>query len=61
LAEIARAFRVLIEADDPELAYIRRCGAELALMTHQIPALPAAPLSLRPHATPTREIDALHA
>jgi hypothetical protein len=66
LAEIERAFRVLIEADDPELAYIRRCGAELALISHQIPALPAAPLSLRPHplrthpATP-REIDALHA
>ena len=58
LAEIERAFRVLIEADDPELAYIRRCGAELALITHQIPALPAAPcpcaLTLRPRERSTR-------
>jgi hypothetical protein len=61
LAEIERAFRVLIEADDPELAYIRRCGDELALITHQIPALSAAPLSLRPHAVTAREIDAVHA
>ena len=61
LAEIERAFRVLIEADDPELAYIRRCGAELALITHQIPNLPAARLSLRPHPATAREIDALHA
>jgi hypothetical protein len=61
LAEIARAFRVLIEADDPELAYVRRCGAELALMTHQIPALPAARLSLRRHLATARAIDALHA
>ena len=61
LAEISRAFRVLIETDDPELAYVRRCGAELALLTHQIPALPAAPLSLRAHPVTAREIDALHA
>jgi hypothetical protein len=61
LPEIERAFRVLIEADDSELAYIRRCGAELALITHQVPALPAAPLSLRPHPVTAREIDALHA
>jgi hypothetical protein len=60
LAEIARAFRVLIEADDPELTYTRRCGAELALITHQIPALPAAPLSLRPHPATARVVDALH-
>jgi hypothetical protein len=30
-------------------------------MTHQIPALRAAPLSLRPHPVTAREIDALHA
>ena len=60
LAEIARAYRVLIEADDPELAYIRGCGSELALMTHQIPALSAAPLPLCAHAVTAREIDALH-
>jgi hypothetical protein len=61
LSEIERAFRVLVAADDPELAYVRRCGAELALLTHQIPTLPAAPLSLRPHPVPARKIDAVHA
>jgi hypothetical protein len=60
LAKIARAFRVLIEAEDPELTYTRRCGAELALISHQIPALSAAPLSLRPHPATAREVDALH-
>lgn len=58
LPEIASAFRVLVEADDSELAYVRRCGAELALMTHQVPMLSAGPLSLRPHPATAREIDA---
>jgi hypothetical protein len=59
--EIERAYRVIIEADDPELAYVRRCGAELALMTHQIRALRAAPLLLRPHRVTMPQIDAAHA
>ncbi len=59
--EIERAFRILVAADDPELAYIRRCGAELALLTHQIPTLPASPRSLRSHPVTAREIDAIHA
>ena len=46
--EIERRFRILIEADDPELAYIRRCGAELALILHQIPAVPPATLVTAP-------------
>lgn len=59
--EIERAYRILIAADDPELAYIRRCGAELALLTHQIPILPVATLSLHPHRVTVRKIDAAHA
>lgn len=59
--EIERTFRLLIEAGDPELAYVRRCGAELALLTHQIPTLPAAPLSLRPNQLTAQEIDSVHA
>jgi hypothetical protein len=61
LPEIAGAFRVLVESDDSELAYVRRCGAELALMTNQLPRLSATPLSLRPHPATAREIDAAHA
>ena len=60
LLEIERALRVVIAADDPELAYVRRCGAELVLITGQIPMPLAAPLSLRPHAVTAREIDAVH-
>ena len=59
--EIERRFRILIEADDPELAYIRRCGAELALILHQIPAVPPATLSLHPNEVTAREINAVHA
>jgi hypothetical protein len=59
--EIASAFRVLVEADDPELGYVRRCGAELALMTNQLPRLSATPLSLRSHPATAQEIDAVHA
>jgi hypothetical protein len=61
LPEIERAYRIIIAADDPELAYTRRCGAKLALITHQIPTLLAAPLSLRPHAVTARQLDAVHA
>jgi hypothetical protein len=61
LAELERAFRLIIAADDPEQVYIRRCGAELALMGHQIPILPTTPLELNPCATTAVQIKAIHA
>jgi hypothetical protein len=52
--EIARVLAVLIAADDPEQAYVRRCGAELALLCDQIPVPPTRPLRLDAQ-TPTGE------
>jgi hypothetical protein len=39
----------------------KRAGAQLALMTNQLPRLSATPLSLRPHPATAQEIDAVHA
>jgi hypothetical protein len=46
--EIVRAFNVVSAAADPDQAYVRRCGAEIALTSHNIPA-PGAPPYHRRH------------
>jgi hypothetical protein len=59
--EIARASHVVCAAEDCEQAYIRRCGAEIALINAQIAFPPTAALAL-PARTPTAEqIQAIHA
>jgi hypothetical protein len=58
---IEPAFRLVSTAADPEQAYIRQCGAELALIDHQIPVPPTTPLALPPCTTTAKQIETIHA
>jgi hypothetical protein len=57
---IERAVRLVSAAPDPEQAYIRQCGPELALIEHQIPIPRATPLALTPCATTAEQIETIH-
>ena len=59
--EIIRAMRVVSTADDPEQAYIRRCGAEIALIRRQLPIPHTSPLKLRPRPVTSEHMHAIHA
>lgn len=66
--EITRAVRVVRAAHDPEQAYIRRCGVEIALIRDQYPVPRTRPLTLGTRALMLRarpltseQIEALHA
>jgi hypothetical protein len=59
--EIRSGLCVVGAAEDPEQAYVRRCGAELALICDQIPIPLVSPLALRPRPLTTQDIDAIHA
>lgn len=61
LAEIETTSRLVSAADDPDEAYIRRCGAELGLLGNQVPIRPTSPPALDPHVPTGTEIDAIHA
>jgi hypothetical protein len=52
---------VVSAAADAEQAYIRRCGAELALLRDGIPVARARPLSLRGRSLTSAQIDQVHA
>jgi hypothetical protein len=60
-AEIEPALRLVSAATDPEQAYIRQRGAELALIDHQIPIQPTTPLALPPCTTTANQIETIHA
>jgi hypothetical protein len=59
--EIRRGLSLVSAAEDPEQAYIRRCGAELALICDQIPIPLVSPLALRARPLTTEDIDAIRA
>jgi hypothetical protein len=59
--EIRSGLRLVGAAEDPEQAYVRRCGAELALICDQIPIPLVPPLALRPLPLTTEDIDAIRA
>jgi hypothetical protein len=59
--EIRSGLCVVGAAEDPEQAYVRRCGAELALICDQIPIPLVPPLALRPRLLTTEDIDAIRA
>jgi hypothetical protein len=55
--QVRRALRVISTADDPEQAYIRCCGAQLALLCDGIPAPRTRPLKLRGRPLTNAQID----
>ena len=57
--QLTRALRVVSAADDPEQAYIRRCGAELALIGDGIAIPQTRPLQPRGRPVTAAQIDAL--
>ncbi len=57
--QLAGALRLVSAADDPERAYVRRCGAELALICAGIPVPRTRPLRLRGRSLAAAQIDAL--
>jgi hypothetical protein len=58
--QVRRALRVISTADDPEQAYIRCCGAQLALLCDGIPVPRTRPLKLRGRSLTNAHIDAIH-
>jgi hypothetical protein len=60
---ISLAFNVVSAAADPDQAYVRRCGAEIALTCHNIPPPRALPMRLRARAgaVTAAQVDAIHA
>ncbi len=60
-AELARAIGEVSTADDPEQAYVRRCGAEMALILHRLPVPSSRPLRLRGQRVTHAQLRAIHA
>jgi hypothetical protein len=59
--QVARVLRLVSAADDPEQAYVRRCGAEPALIGAGIPVPTPRPLRVRGRSLTSVQIDPVHA
>jgi len=59
--EIVSALRLISAAPNPEQAYIRRAGAEMALIVDKIPIPRFRPLNVRARPLTAEQIDAAHA
>lgn len=58
--QVRRTLRVISTANDPDQAYIRRCGAQLALLCAGIPVPRTRPLTLQGRPLTNAQLDALH-
>jgi len=59
--EIVSALRLISAASNPEQGYIRRAGAEMALIVDKIPIPRVRPLNVRARPLTAEQIDAAHA
>jgi hypothetical protein len=57
--ELAGALTVVLAADDGEQAYVRRCGAELALAVNQVPIPKSLPPARYPQSPDPRHVETI--
>jgi hypothetical protein len=58
--QVRRTLRVISTANDPDQAYIRRCGAQVALLCAGIPVPRTRPLTLQGRPLTDAQLDVIH-